>query len=114
MSARICSCGGMNPAAVRNETSNPVSNAEKKTDLSHGNFTLLCPTRSLFQTGCFKIVNENSVAAAGRFLCLRGLKCEEASIVAHDRIGRFVTGIIAEKSQPFIIAGIVEIQLPDI
>ena len=54
------------------------------------------------------------MAAAGRLFCLRRLKREETPVVAHNRIGRLVTGIIAEKCQSLVIGRIVEIQFPNV
>src|SRR2546425_8392454 len=60
----------------------------------------------------FNVVNEDAMADAGRVARLRHLERDEFAVVAHDRVGRLVTGIVAEVSKPLIITAAVELQFP--
>src|SRR6266481_5368665 len=60
------------------------------------------------------VINKNAVTDTCRVARLGHLKRDELAVVAYDRVGRFVAGIIAEVREPLVIAAAVELELPEV
>src|ERR1043166_6706237 len=64
---------------------------------------------------CFlDVVNKQAVPDAGGFARAGHLEGDELAVIAHDRVGSLVTGIIAEKSEPLVLAAAIELKFPKV